>query len=222
MIYFLPLLAVLIGYLTALFLKPENPLGLKLLLAFSGAYLLAVTVFEFLPDIYASQNPQVGIFIMCGILLQIILEFFSKGAEHGHLHHNKNTTRFPWLLFVSLCIHSLLEGFPLNDREHLLHGVVLHKVPVAIILATFLLNSQIGKTRAILFLLVFGLMTPLGSFLSGSVDLIRQWEVYLNSVVIGIFLHISTTIIFEASKNHKFNAGKLVAIVAGILIAYFV
>lgn len=221
MIYILPILAVLIGFFAALLLKPKNRLGLKLLLAFSGAYLLSVTVFEFLPDVYASENPRVGLFIMGGILLQILLEFLSKGAEHGHLHHDENSTKFPWLLLVSLCIHSLLEGFPLNNREHLLHGVVLHKIPVAIILATFLINSKIKKSKAVFFLLLFGLMTPLGSWLSKTFDVMREFEVYINAAVIGIFLHISTTIIFEASKNHSFNASKLVAIVSGILIAYF-
>lgn len=221
MIFALPILAVVIGFLVALFLKPKDSLGLKLLLSFSGAYLLSVTVFEFLPDVYSTGVESVGIFIMLGILFQIFLEFFSRGAEHGHLHHDEESSVFPWLLFISLCIHALLEGLPLNDREHLLHGVVLHKIPVAIILASFLLKSNIGRTKAALFLLVFAAMTPLGSWLSYSFTLLKELEVYLNSIVIGIFLHISTTILFEASKNHRFNASKMVAIIAGILIAYF-
>src|SRR5690606_16969830 len=219
MIFLLPIMAVVIGFLVALFLKPSEALGLKLLLSFSGAYLLSVTVFEFLPEVYETGNDSVGIFIMSGILLQIFLEFFSKGAEHGHLHQDVRSTVFPWLLFISLCIHALLEGLPLNDREHLLHGVVLHKIPVAIILASFLLNSKIGKPKAILFLLLFAAMTPLGSWLSSRFSIVREYDVYLNSLVIGIFLHISTTILFEASKNHRFNASKMLAIVAGILIA---
>lgn len=221
MTFLLPIIAVVIGFLIALILKPENALGLKLLLAFSGAYLLSITVFEFLPDVYSSGNDAVGVFIMIGILLQIFLEFFSKGAEHGHLHHDEKTTAFPWPLFISLCLHALLEGLPLNHREHLLHGVVLHKIPVAIILASFLLKSRISRPKAIIFLLLFAAMTPLGSWLSASFSELHKIEVYINSIVIGIFLHISTTILFEASTNHRFNATKMLAIVAGILIAYF-
>lgn len=220
-VFVLPILSVLAGFLIAQFLKPENAIGLKLLLSFSGAYLLSVTVFEFLPDVYATENSAVGIFIMGGILLQIFLEFFSKGAEHGHLHQDEQATHFPWLLFISLCLHALLEGLPLNNREHLLHGVVLHKIPVAIILASFLLNSNISKAKAILFLLLFAAMTPLGSLLADTFEIVKKVEVYLNSLVIGIFLHISTTILFEASKNHRFNATKMTTIIAGILIAYF-
>ena len=221
MIFILPILAVVVGFLVALFLKPKDSISLKLLLSFSGAYLLSVTVFEFLPDVYSTGEDSIGVFIMLGILFQIFLEFFSHGAEHGHLHHDEKSTVFPWLLFISLCIHALLEGLPLNDREHLLHGVVLHKIPVAIILASFLLKSKIGRAKSAFFLLVFAAMTPLGSWLSHSFSIMKELEVYLNSIVIGIFLHISTTILFEASKNHRFNASKMAAIIAGILIAYF-
>ena len=222
MTYFLPILSVFIGFLIALFLKPKNSLGLKLLLAFSGSYLLSITVFEFLPEIYNSGKPHVGVFIMGGILLQIILEFFSRGAEHGHLHKDELITKIPWLLFISLFIHALIEGFPLHNRTHLLHGVVLHKIPVAIILSSFLLNSKIQKSKSILFLLFFAIMTPIGSWISQISPRLMDWEPYINAIVVGIFLHISTTILFEASRNHKFNAAKLATIIVGILIAYFV
>lgn len=220
MIFIFPLLSVLVGFLIARFIKPGNAQGLKLLLAFSGAYLLSVTVFEFLPEVYDSGNEYVGLFIMGGILFQILLEFLSSGAEHGHLHQDENTTDFPVLLLISLCLHAFLEGFPLNQHEHLLYGVVLHKIPVAIILASFLLKSRISRPKIFLFLIIFAIMTPLGSWFSENVGFIERFKTLLNAVVIGIFLHISTTILFEASKNHKFNAGKLACILAGILLAY--
>ena len=44
---------------------------------------------------------------------------------------------FPWLLFISLSIHAILEGFPLHSNENLLFGIIVHKLPIAIILTTF-------------------------------------------------------------------------------------
>src|SRR5690606_24963399 len=193
-----------------------------LLLSFSGAYLLSVTVFELLPEVYSNGNEEVGIFIMLGLLLQIMLEFISKGVEHGHMHLDKNTNRFPLLLLISLSIHSLLEGFPLEHSDHLLTGVVVHKIPVAAILAAFLWNSNISRPRAILFLILFAIMTPLGSWLQANFTEINQYGTYINAVVIGIFLHVSTTILFEASKNHSFNASKLGVIIFAILLAYLI
>lgn len=219
MIYILPLLAVILGYVIAIFLKPHSSLSFKLLLAFSGAYLLSLTVFELLPEVYEGPPQKVGIFIMAGLLLQIILEFGSKGVEHGHVHHHGSTNTFPFALLISLCIHAFLEGFPLNTSDHLLYGVIIHKVPVAAILSTFLIQSGISKLKVKLFLAIFAMMTPLGSFFQRFEEL-HQYENYINAVVIGIFLHVSTTILFEASKNHTFNASKLVVIVLGILLAY--
>ena len=77
----LPLLSVLIGYVFALLLKPEAKKNIKLLLAFSGSFLLSITVMHLLPEIYEGGNHFIGIYIMFGILFQIILEFFSKGAS---------------------------------------------------------------------------------------------------------------------------------------------
>ena len=221
MIYILPLVAVLIGYLISLFLKPSSSTGFQLLLSFSGAFLLAVTVFELLPEVYESGDEKVGLFIMLGLLVQIFLEFLSKGVEHGHIHHHDETARFPMLLLLSLSLHALLEGFPLNRSNELLHGVVIHKIPVAAILSSFLLHSKIGKKKLFLFLSIFGIMTPLGSWIHSSFAVLETYAVYINSVVIGIFLHVSTTILFEASKNHSFNVSKLVVVIAGILLAYF-
>jgi hypothetical protein len=41
----------------------------------------------------------------------------------------------------------------------------------------------------------------------------------LLAIVVGMFLHISTTIIFEASENHRFNLMKLVSIIVGVALA---
>ena len=221
-IYLLPILAVIAGYIISRFLKPGSSSGFKLLLAFSGAYLLAVTVLELLPDVYREPDTGIGVFIMLGLLLQIILEFLSKGVEHGHMHFNEKSNAFPLLLLISLSLHSLLEGFPLDKDTHLLHGVVVHKIPVAAILSVFLVHSKLSRVKVFFFLAFFALMTPLGSWLKNSVPLISEYSDYVNAMVIGIFLHVSTTILFESSKNHSFNASKLGVIILGILLAYFI
>ena len=129
--FILPIVTVLIGYLFVLVFKPTKQKNLKLLLAFSGAFLLSITVFNFLPEVFNNNNDKtIGLFIMIGILLQIILEFFSKGAEHGHVHLSKNESVFPWLLFISLSIHSVLEGLPIEAHDNLIYGIIIHKTDI--------------------------------------------------------------------------------------------
>ena len=219
--YLLPLLSVLLGFSIALWLKPQDKKNLKLLLAFSGSFLLSLTVMHLLPEVYESGNPKVGIFIMVGILFQIILEFFSKGAEHGHVHGHDKMTKMPWLLFISLCIHALLEGFPVGHHHDLAIGIAIHHFPIAIILTTFFLHAQLNKNALFLFMLTFAIMTPLGTLVSDTFPILNDYYTEITAVVIGILFHISSTIIFESSEGHKFNIAKISMIVLGIILASF-
>jgi zinc transporter ZupT len=221
--YLLPLLSVLLGYIVALVLKPKNKTNLKLLLAFSGAFLLSLTVMHLLPDVYESKNSNIGICIMLGILFQIILEFFSKGAEHGHVHVNghENMTHIPWFLFISLSIHAFLEGFPVGHHHDLAVGIAIHHLPIAIILTTFFINSHLNKKAIFAFMITFALMTPLGTLASDYLPILNDYYTEITAVVIGVLFHISSTIIFESSEGHKFNIAKVSMIVLGIVLAYF-
>jgi zinc transporter ZupT len=220
--YLLPLLSVLLGYIVALVLKPQNKTNLKLLLAFSGSFLLSLTVMHLLPDVYESKDSNIGIFIMMGILFQIILEFFSKGAEHGHVHGHQNMSHIPWLLFISLCIHAFLEGFPVgHHHDNLAIGIAIHHLPIAIILTTFFINSHLNKKAIFAFMITFAIMTPLGTFVSDYFPVLNQYTTQITAVVIGILFHISSTIIFESSEGHKFNIAKVSMIILGILLAFF-
>ncbi|CAM3853277.1 ZIP family metal transporter [Flavobacterium branchiophilum] len=222
MYYILPLFSVIIGYLVALFLKPKNKKNLKLLLAFSGSFLLSITVMHLLPEVYEQHEGHAGLWIMMGILFQIILEFFSKGAEHGHVHGHQTIDNIPWLLFVSLCIHALLEGFPIQKSPDLAIGIAIHHLPIAIILTTFFAQAQLNQRAIFIFMIVFAIMTPLGTFLSAYILLLQQLQMPLTAIVIGILFHISSTIIFESSEGHKFNIAKITMIILGIGLGFFI
>ena len=191
-------------------------------MAFSGSFLLALTVIHLLPEVYETKSHTIGIYIMIGILFQIILEFFSKGAEHGHVHGHDKITQMPWALFISLCLHALLEGFPVGHHHDLAIGIAIHHFPIAIILTTFFLGAQLNKTTLFLFMITFAVMTPLGTLVSENFPVLNEYYTQITAVVIGILFHISSTIIFESSEGHKFNIAKISMIILGIGLAYFV
>ncbi|MHA7059361.1 ZIP family metal transporter [Aquimarina sp. M1] len=222
--YIFSISAVFIGSLIVYIFKPNNQKKLKLLLAFSGAFLLAITIFNLLPEVFEEHKyaKQTGVWIMIGILLQKVLEYFSKGAEHGHIHINKETTKIPKLLFISLGIHAILEGFPIHHTEGILIGIIVHKIPVAMILTTFLFRTEIKKPIIVLFLFLFALMTPIGTFISEHYEAVQKYYKEITALVIGIFLHVSTTILFESNEGHKFNITKLMVILAATVTAYFI
>ena len=220
--YLVPFLSVFVGFIIAYFLKQNNKKNLKLLLAFSGSFLLSMTVVHLLPEVYEIKSHSTGLFIMIGILFQIILEFFSKGAEHGHVHGQETMTQIPWFLFISLCIHALLEGLPVSQHEELAIGIGIHHLPIAIILTTFLLQSKLNNWSIFFFMLTFGLMTPLGTLLAIELQFLSRFSTEITAIVIGILFHISSTIIFESSEGHKFNIAKISMIILGTALAFFV
>lgn len=217
----------LIGGLAIFLFKKDNSNRLKLVLSFSGAYLFAITVLHLMPDVYSSNNPQIGLFILGGFLLQIFMEQFSEGIEHGHIHkHSHQHVVFPIGIMVSLCLHAFLEGMPLAQGQHqeLVYGISLHHIPAAFALGSVLLGNKLGKGEITALLILFAIMSPLGYWLSfeigqGSVGNIEVYFDQIMAVVIGIFLHISTTILFESSVDHKFNLKKVIAVLLGIGIA---
>ncbi|MFG6687809.1 ZIP family metal transporter [Mariniflexile sp. HNIBRBA6329] len=221
--FLFPILAVILGFFLATITKNQKSWNTKLLLSFSGSFLLALTLFELLPEVYEHLDAKrSGLFIMCGIMLQIVLELFSKGAEHGHMHIHKHETAFPWSLFISLCIHSFLEGFSIHDHNDMVYGVLVHKIPIATLITMFLFQSKYSKTQIAGFLLVFAFMTPLGTFIGNTWEALADYSQIINAFVIGIFFHISTTILFESAEGHKFNLSKFISIVLGVAVAYMI
>ena len=63
-------------------------------------------------------------------------------------------------------------------------------------------------------------MSPLGSFVAIERAEILPYLDRINAISSGIFLHVATTILFESSRDHRFNLKKLIAIIAGFVLAY--
>jgi zinc transporter ZupT len=214
--------------------RKTNPIYLKLALAFTGAYLFAISMVHLIPDVYSSEKNNIGYFILIGFFVQLILEYFSGGIEHGHIHvHHHPKHSFPVAMMAGLCIHSFLEGMPLSNHfadahqnRSLLTGILLHHLPVAFALVSMLTASGLSRGWSVFNLVIFALMAPAGaafSSLLGETELMNI-SAYFNQimgVVIGIFLHISTTILFESSSDHRFNLYKLVVIMLGAFLAIF-
>ncbi|MBD3748552.1 MAG: ZIP family metal transporter [Sphingobacteriales bacterium] len=217
----------LLGGLAIFFVKKDSNQKLKLILSFSGAYLFAITALHLLPDVYAGdQNHLIGLFILGGFILQILLEQFSQGIEHGHIHLHNHQKSFPWGIMLSLCLHAFLEGMPLTSKSNhqLVYGIAIHHIPAAFALGSVLLGNEIKKSNIILLLIAFAAMSPMGyifsySLSNGNMSSLSGYYPYIMGVVIGIFLHISTTILFESSVDHKFTIRKTFAVLFGMGIA---
>ncbi len=233
-------LASVAGIAAAWFLRNKTHSELlSILLSFSGAYLLGNVVLHLLPEIFAESATVSGvehhhdytaaIYILIGFFIQLIIVQFTRGIEHGHLHlHEHQSKGYVAGVFFGLSFHAFMEGVPLaasnmeaSQFQPLFTAILVHKIPEAFALATVLFFSVRNKNNAYILLALFAIMTPLGSFagekLSSGNILDFKW---LIAIVCGSLIHISTTIIFEASgKAHKIGVYKFLAILAGAGIA---
>ncbi len=216
-----------LGGIAVFILKKDNTKNLKLLLSFSGAYLFGITALHLIPSVYSSGNEYIGLFVLAGFAFQIVLEQFSGGIEHGHIHHHGHEKNFPVAIMISLCLHAFLEAMPLaNDanHHHLMWGIALHHIPAAFALTSILLQRGTITKNVFILLSIFAIMSPLGYWISqllseNAIGNFASYFDYIIAIVIGIFLHISTTILFESSVDHQFNRKKTIAILIGVGIA---
>ncbi len=228
----------MIGGITVLYIANPGKKQMKLLLSFSGAFLLGICFTHIIPEVYESGGKQIGLYVLLGYLFQLVLEFFSEGIEHGHVHiHKTDEKSFPIVLMISLCIHAFVEGIPLereihnshhfthNHSQHsLLLGIVFHNIPVSIALVSMFLQSGLNKRQALFWLVVFAVMGPLGTYCGHHFGdnlsyLFTGFFDKILALVVGMFLHISTTILFESSEGHRFNLVKFLAIISGAAVA---
>lgn len=203
----------------------------KLVLVFAGSYLFSITILHIIPELFNSgyHSGRMGFYILLGFLLQQVLEFWSSGIEHGHIHkHSSETSKGVITLMLGLFVHAFLEGTLLShgtvidngtlavghahSQNTVLLGIIMHKGPAAFALAA-VLSASLSKRWTIVLLTVFALASPLGMlssslFISNGL-LSKEGIGILYGLVTGGFLHISTTIFFESSPHHKFQFNKL-------------
>lgn len=200
-------------------------------LSFAGAYLLGITILNLIPEVFQVFDPFKGALMLLGFFFQIFLERYSEGVEHGHMHahHHLKSKVLPIGVVLSLSLHSLSEGVPLgalwlDNSTHFfpfLFGIMIHEIPAAFALLTLLKGLNLKGSLLTQTGLFYSLMSLLGAIVSiwlGAIIPAEFFE-YFMAFVIGTFLHISTTILFENSEHHIFNKKKLSAVLAGILLA---
>lgn len=204
---------------------------MKYLLAFSGSFLLGITILHLIPENIEVLGHHAGWLILSGFFLQQIIQRFTHGMEHGHLHTHEHQALHVLPVFFGLGFHAFSEGIPLgttytdqNTLPSLYLAVALHKLPEAMLITSAVLFSTKSKNKAWLSMMLFATITPVASLLSyyigNQFNIVADIVTYCIPVVAGSFLHIATTIFFESgTKSHEMNSKKWLAILLGVGLA---
>lgn len=219
MITILLLSSVLLGAGLGAFFGKHQKLA-KGFLILSAGFLIAICLNEIFPSIYRDEHHHMGIWVIVGVILQMFLENFTKGFEHGHMHHPTEKNILPIGLLIGLFLHAFIEGIPLAQQEissAYLQGILVHNLPISFILGAFLFQHKRFSSYSWAIISLFAIASPLGMWLGA--ELPTRILPYITAIVGGIFLHISSVIIFESNKNHNVDWVKIAWVLGGIAIA---
>ena len=205
--------------------------SISFFLTFSGAFLFGITILKLLPHVF-HMGYQPGAFILLGFMIQLGLESLSKGIEHGHMHLAEGNHQFPWTITIGLAVHAFIEGLPLSQAFNMQSGVntalffsiLIHKIPAAFVLVAVIHSYGFSRFPGFGVLVIFALMTPMGTLfskylLAGPVASNAPVLQAVLGIVVGAFLHISTTILFEAQDKHQYTLGQVMAVLLGLAIS---
>lgn len=215
------------------------------------SFVLSLICIHLLPEIFHNDVPNVGAYLLLGFVFQIILELFSRGIEHGHVHHHEDShehsiNRTLASMFFGLCVHSLIEGIPLfildapvvhdGHVHHVINesgnfssiffwAIMGHKIPVAIVLMLFLIHSKLSKIAVFGLFVLFAIMTPIGGVIGlyiGNSDYISSISTILLAITTGMLIHITTLLVFEEYHNQKDKLKNIALIIIGLVFGLFV
>ncbi len=223
MIILFLILSVVIGVVLGSYFGKNQKFAKKLLILSAG-FLITICLNEVFPQVYTSHDHNIGLFVIGGVILQMFLENLTKGFEHGHIHHHDEEEKesiLPYALMIGLFIHAFIEGIPLANETNIfspyLMGILVHNLPISFVLGAYLFRNKV-TVSSIVIISLFALSSPLGVILGQYFN--PEYQPYILALVGGIFIHISSVIIFESNKNHKMDWSKTFLVLIGVLLAY--
>ena len=117
------------------------------------------------------------------------------------------SSSLPWAIWISLCFHSILEVIPMRYNEHMAVIVFFCLTSIAMLLSFFL---QIWRPKNTSCYTIFDFWY-VHTYWHISVlfySIFSDTYIELSALVSGMFLHVSTTILFESADGHRFNTTK--------------
>ena len=223
MIILFLILSVVIGVVLGSYFGKNQNFAKKLLILSAG-FLITICLNEVFPQVYTSHDHNIGLFVIGGVILQMFLENLTKGFEHGHIHHHDGEHKesiLPYALMIGLFIHAFIEGIPLANEDNIfspyLMGILVHNLPISFVLGAYLFRNKVTAS-SIVIISLFALSSPLGVILGQYFN--PEYQPYFLALVGGIFIHISSVIIFESNKNHKMDWTKTFLVLVGVILAY--
>lgn len=219
----------IIGTLVVKFLKNTKVIEI-LSISIALGTMVCLVLFDLVPEMFEHLEGVsiifMVIFIILGIVILKILDFFVPDHDHEHgFHHDcseENLLHIGIVSLVAIVLHNIIEGMAVyslsveNIRTGLLValGVGLHNIPMGMVISSTLESEP--KRRKILYIALASLSTFFGGLIMLLVhSLINDFVIgLLICITLGMILYI---ILFELIPHILHSDNKKLAMI-GILL----
>lgn len=221
---------ILGGFL--IIMKKEWPRRVQeYLIALSAGFILALVIFELIPESIELLGASASLYIIIGFGL---LHFFEHTIV-GHFHFGEETHHDVMIspvaslsAFAGLFIHSFFDGLSISAGMEfnfaigllIFIAVLLHKIPEGLTIASIMLAAKQPKKNAMTASIAIGIATMLGIFTVYFLETVDS-----NSVGIAFALSAGAALYVGASDlipeiNRSGNRITPVVVFAGMLLFY--
>ena len=214
-----------------------GPRLMHLMVAFSSGIFLGILFLMLMPEAFeeAPESMDAIVWILIGFLVVLFINVILKHMhistcpceecnDNEHVHELTSISAF-----AGLAIHAAVDGMILaigiseGDTMGLmaLLAIAIHKfVEVFSLSSTFML-SKTARKKALIYMVVFCLITPIAAFVSMPVvDMLHEIQVYIPmAIATGTFMYVSIyDLLPEAFHKQKDTLASSFLVLAGITL----
>ncbi len=197
-------------------------------IALSFVILLYLIIFDILPEISESFNFYALLFILLGLVLLKILDFFVPQHDHHHKdkndnkkEHDNHLNHIGTITIIALLLHNILENMALynvaikdfKSGMFMCLGIGLHNLPLG-----FQIGSNLKKENNfnIFILTISGLVGGLINLFIGNIS--EVITTYLLSFTLGMLIYLTFFELFKEVIENIKNRYTYYGIILGVII----
>ena len=230
---FISAMATVLGAVPLLFMKRLSEKWKDIIIAFTAGIMVSATTFGLIPQALNETNLLV---MSLGLLFGIVvLDVLEKNIPHIDVERGKRVKSFDsksLLVIIALFIHNIPEGLStgfgyasVNEGLGPMIAIAIgaQNVPEGLILAVFLLQSNVSKLKALAIVTITGLVEVvsaiIGFFTATYIDSLIGFGL---SFAAGAMLFIVYKELIPETHGHGYERPATYSFIIGLLIMIYI